>query len=368
MHNCCVLNVKSYVNGYLEPWAKVATVLLWTLLAAACGNGDYQDAGRYTDYLERLANQLGDLPRSEEPALQSFPTQRELSLTIERQVIDVAEFARVHTCDLGDLVAERNSPMGRVAGPVALLVQDQRWLRLGPACVRQGQDWLADVLVAKRANLPQRFWNAVLAGDEFARLMSSAQRRGGTNSAAATDLLAPDRALRDLLDQHQALASLTLNDSVLNGILKTLAQGQSIGGMRQRWHSLRLNLGRVARGLNRESQRLCRNNKPTPKAKILRQVFDTYYVNGLQPQFAARYGADQATVQALRQLQQRLEQVAPASFARWYEATLNPENPEAEWQRTQAALRGHALAWQRLWTQCGMPLAPLAPGSSAAQD
>lgn len=347
---------------------KVAGLLLCSVLVGACGSGDYADAGRYANYLERLASQLGDLPNVDEPALQSFPTQRELSLAIERQVIDVAQFARLHACDLGDLVGERNSPLGRVAGPVALLVQDQRWLRLGPACVSQGQDWLVEVLAAKERSLPKRFWNAVLGGDEFNRVMSTAQSLGNSVGGEAGEQQSPARALRDLLDDHQALGALALNESLLNDRLKALAQGESIGGMRQRWRSLRLNLRRAASGLNRESERLCRNNTPTPKAKILRQVFDTQYVNDLQPQFAAHYGADQATVQALRQLQERLAEVAPENFSQWYAVTLDPENPEAEWQRTQVALRDHALAWQRLWTHCGMPLSPLAPDAAAAQD
>lgn len=350
------------------PVCKILWLLVCTALVGACGSGDYADAGRYANYLERLASQLGDLPSVDEPTLQSFPSQRELNLSIERQVIDVAEFARLHACDLGDLVGTRNSPLGRVAGPVALLMQDQRWLRLGPGCVGQGQDWLADVLAAKKRSLPQRFWNAVLAGDEFNRVMSTAQPLGKSIEAEANEQQSPDRALRDLLDHQQALAALTINESLLNDTLKAMAQGQSIGGMRQRWRSLRMSLRRAANGLNRESERLCRNNKPTPKAKILRQVFDNHYVSDLQPQFAAHYGADQATVQALRQLQQRLADVAPESFTQWYATTLDPENLDAEWQRTQAALRGHALAWQRLWTHCGMPLSPLAPEAAAAQD
>lgn len=365
-----MLAVNSFARSFNKTLtvSKTAALLLCAVLVGACGSGDYADAGRYANYLERLASQLGDLPEVVEPSLHSFPTQRELSLAIERQVIDVAEFARLHACDLGDLVGERNSPLGRVAGPVALLVQDQRWLRLGPGCVGQGQDWLADVLAAKERSLPQRFWNAVLAGDEFNRVMSTAQPLGKSDGEGAAELQSPDRALIDLLDHHQALAALTLNESLLNDTLKALAQGESIGGMRQRWRSLRLNLRRAANGLNRESERLCRNNTPTPKAKILRQVFDNHYVSDLQPRFAAHYGTDQATVQALRQLQQRLVGVAPQSFTQWYAATLDPQNLDAEWQATQAVLRGHALAWQRLWTHCGMPLSPLAPKTTAAQD
>ncbi len=365
-----MLTLKSFARSFYKTLtvSKTAGLLLCAVLVGACGSGDYADAGRYGNYLERLANQLGDLPKGDEPALQSYPTQRELTLAIERQVIDVTQFARLHACDLGDLVGERNSPLGRVAGPVALLVQDQRWLRLGPGCVGQGQDWLVEVLAAKESSLPKRFWNAVLAGDEFNRVMSTAQPLGRSDGEEPLEQQSPARALRDLLDDHQALAALTLNESLLNDRLKALAQGESIGGMRQRWRALRLNLRRAAGGLNRESERLCRNNTPTPKAKILRQVFDTQYVNDLQPQFAAHYGADQATVQALRQLQERLAAVAPETFAQWYAVTLDPENPEAEWQRTQAALRDHALAWQRLWTHCGMPLSPLAPGAAAAQD
>lgn len=365
-----MLAVNSFARSFDQAltFSKTTGLLLCAVLVGACGSSDYADAGHYENYLERLATQLGDLPKTDEPSLQSFPTQRELSLAIERQVIDVTEFARLHACDLGDLVGERNSPLGRVAGPVALLVQDQRWLRLGPGCVAQGQDWLTDVLSAKERSLPQRFWNAVLAGDEFGRVMSTAQPLGGSAREEARSQQSPARGLRDLLDHQQALAALTLNESLLNGTLKELAQGESIGGMRQRWRLLRVSLRRAANGLNRESERLCRNNKPTPKAKILRQVFDTHYVNDLQPQFAAHYGADQATVQALRQLQQRLAEVAPEGFTQWYAATLDPQNPEAEWQRTQTALRGHALAWQRLWTRCGMPLSPLAPNAPAAQD
>lgn len=344
-------------------WFVLGSILV--LILGGCGSGQDDAAGRYADYLERLENQLGTLPAGDEAALLSFPRQRELTLQIERQVIDVADFARVHSCDLGDLVGERNSALGRVAGPVALLMQDQRWLRLGPACVGQGQDWLEEILAAKEQSLPQRFWNAVVAGDEFNQLMSAAR---GLGDDPDVTLQPADVALRDLLDHHQALASLTLNDRLLNASLQSLSQGESIGSMRQRWRSLRLNLGRVSRGLNRESEQVCRNGKPTPKAKILRQVFDKQYVDILQPEFARHYGADQATVRALHQLTQRLQPQAPEVFTHWYQQTLNPENPQAEWQRTQATLRGHALAWQKLWTHCGMPLAPLAPGAAPAQD
>jgi len=304
------------------------------------------------EYVARLANLLGELPSYTEPSLPPLPSARQLTLGIETQTITAIEFARLHQCDLGDLVGQRNSVLGRVAGASARLAEDLIWLTRSPACIAAGATWLQPLMKLKRKQLPLLYWNAVFASPEFSSFAFA--NRAVVNLQA--QLAGPDTVLLDLLDQQRGLQDLSLDVSVLNTALQRLTQGQTLGIMRQQWRNTRLSLIQAAKGLEELGHKVCRNGAPTPKARYLKRVFEQYYRDQLQPALARPYAVQQRTINALQRLLDANEIVAPASYRRWHDQVLSVSNNASEWRRTQLSLQRHANAWQRLFASCALPL------------
>ncbi len=383
MPNCCAWSARCYVSFKLggsfglargrttghRLYLPLGPLLALILCFQSCTDSSSPTVAIHaleTQYLKRLGNVLElalSVGRAQNTALVPFPRRRALKLPVTPLSIDVAQFAQLHGCDLGDLAASRSSSLGRVAGPVELLAQDQRWVQQAPSCAATGVPWLSDVVAAKRANLPLRFWNAVVAGAELSHAMSLA----GSTAADTVLPVYPDQALRGLADNWVQLSQASLATSVLNSNLQQLANSYPFGAQRLRWLQQRNTLAQAAHGLTQGAAKICRNNQPTPKAKILRRVFNRFYREGIQPELARRYSAEQQSLAALARLLNELRGALELSdvdkqpvveFTRWYRLTLDTGSAESEWRQTQLAVREHAAAWQSLWQQCGMPLAP----------
>lgn len=306
------------------------------------------------DYLARVARVVGAAAETPEPEpLVRYPDRRTLTVAIPQRTIDVAEFIELHGCDMGALVGFRNSPLGRLQSPSQRLGYEAAWLAAVDGCGADADAWLSELRDAKHTVLPALFWNATFAADEMRTALGLAARPAGNDFA---DLL------RGLNDRLTALDSGEFDLDGFERLLGTLRAGSWAGPARRDWSRWRGYLDAVAEVLDAAAPRICLNRQPTPRSRLLNNVFVLFYVEVIQPELAVGMREHEAWIAELQRLSERLEAVQPDAWRAWFDAVLAPEQPASEWRRTQVSVLNHARAWQEIFAHCGIE-----PGAAVGQ-
>jgi hypothetical protein len=332
---------------------RVGAALLACAWLAGCGvSGDPADGSAY---LDRVGGALGqDLVPAPEPQGPAWPLRRELLVAIPRIEIDAGEFIDLHGCDMGALVGFRNSPLGRTQSASQRLGYEATWLAAVRRCGDAAPDWLRELVARKDAQLPALFWNALFAGDEL-RVAAGASR-----PESPADLAQLLRALRD---HRQAIGRGDFDVAGFETTLAGLGSASWIGHARRDWTGWRTRLDAVRAALDANRATICRNGRPTPRSRILANVFARFYIGGLQPRLAERMQAHEAWVRELAGFATELEEVATPAFRDWFTHVVDPATASSEWRRTRHSVVEHANAWQRLFDACGLD-----PRSAVGQD
>jgi hypothetical protein len=309
----------------------------------------------FRDYLTRVSRVVGtDAQPASAAALPRYPERRALTLPIPERTIDVLTFFELHGCDMGGLVGYRNSPLGRLQSPSQRLGYEAAWLAAADACGAGAEAWMVGLGTDKRLALPALFWNATFAADEMRVALGLAA------PPAPGDLA---NLLRDLNDLLSGLDAGAFDLAALEQVLGALRQGSWAGPARRDWAMWRSHLDAVATLLDQAAPRICLNGRPTPRSRLLYNVFLGFYVDRIQPELALRMRVQEAWIAELERLGARLDEVQPAPYRAWFAAVLAPGQPGSEWQRTRDAVLHHAQAWQRLFAHCGIE-----PGAGVGQD
>ena len=314
---------------------KLPIYLVIGFLSASCTS---PESDRFA-YVERVASVLGTDAVTTQVALTPTPSERSLRLEIAEHKINPLQFADLHRCDMGDLVGERNSGLGRFAPASQRMGYEIRWLCRARGCELE---WLEELAGAKRTSLPKLYWNATIAGPEFSSLL---RQDGGDVDLSMLVLL--ELSMPEDCDFQQVEFEQTLNQVQRSGGIK---------GRRAEWALFRealTNVTSVLQGLNRP---LCLNDGPTAKAERLFAVFRRYYVEDLQPKMSAALRKDREWVEALHDFDRSFGDVAPEVWSTFYSRTLNPESDHSEWQATHQAIVTHSQAWQHIFHQCGVDI------------
>ncbi|NVK41323.1 MAG: DUF3080 domain-containing protein [Oceanospirillaceae bacterium] len=325
------------------------------------------------NYATRVARTLDerlDIDLETRGQLPLFPPRRERlqPLTDLRQ--GLIEVLALRHCDLLHLIAERNSSLGKVMAPSQQLVYEVRFLDRLRSCrnrLYSSQDSDPELLAqvnaiytVKQRELPRTLWNALYASDEMELNFSRGdpplplEADSGVppaiaaleQLASATELLSrprwqPPELLTHIEDPYEMLNRDRFGSHWLKSLL-----------------FLTETLNATADVLERREQRypLCPQQRPTPDAKILLNVFTKFYAGEVQP-YLARVHRDG---ERWRRLHDKLIHDLPATTAMrdYWEQVLSEQNPESVWRRYVDARDRHTHAWQTVLRRCG-----LMPGS-----
>ena len=330
-----------------QPFVFLLPVFFWL---AACSppesNGDR--------YLQRLSEAL-DRPFITAPTeLLPYPPRRNLLRPVAPLNISVAEFARLHACDMGGLVGARNGSLARLALDSQRLLYELTWLQAARDCIEQGQEWLTPLLEQKTTSLPDLFWNATFASAEMSQAMGQSAAAGSHSSQADEHF----RMLADLIDSglQQHLQPL---ENHLENTLRQLTLTSRIGERRRYWSTLRAQLQAASDALTGREPAVCLSGLPNNRSRRLLAVFQRYYIGLWQVEFSRLLSADERWLTALARSLDLLQRATPIEFSSWYNTTLNSREMNSDWHRTRQAVADHVKAWQGLFKQCGIDVATL---------
>lgn len=343
--------------------------LLSLLALVACQPAD-DGLALQADYLQRLNNavegeEVGEFDRAQLLRYR-MPARRERLLEIPEVRIGLLDLLLdVRRCPtLQQQIGQRNSSLGKQLLPSSRLGYEGDLLRALDECrnaLQQAQDQelharLGALAMAKRAQLPAVFWNALNGSREverYLRFADLALPATPKEDDAALAALAQLATLGNALPQALPPPAVQL-DPLFFALHSSAQGGQLITSLASLSHTL----NQASRMLDsRQGRRpVCPQGQTTPRGRILQNIFVKYYAGALQPYLAQVHQRGQGWSDSLRQLS-----AAPQIPAATQAYLLSLGGPEQSlWADFQAATRRHVSAWQDTLKSCG--LAPGQPG------
>lgn len=349
----------------------VLALLILCVVIGGCAPADSPTA-RFDDYLTRLARTLNrDLAPAITPTYRGYPQRRTLRQHVDTPRTGWIGLFELHRCGLVNLIAQRNSVLGRVAPPHTRLAYESRLLARLRACrVRQSvageadADFMSrlDALIArKQSGLGATLWNQSFATTSMAHLFSVAGDDAGLEPTLAGQ--ASRRALAQLTGALRAIQhGQEVSAQTLAPAYETLDKSEYGGALQIAAVEAATALERARATLQTrlDARPICFNGRPSRRGRILRTILLDIYGQRVQPYLADLVRAGRlwrATVDGLIAAQD----ITPMSaFVDYRAETLAADT--GVWARLDHAIAEHTDLWQSAMRQCD-----LMPGNAGRQ-
>ena len=322
--------------------------------------GSCDDSGEGAEILQDYAHEIHKISGVEGETfasrLQPYPARRKISLKTRDLRTDFLDFFSMDRCNLQELIAEKNSAMGRVMPGSRLLHWENLFLINLKKCISEleqepnsDQEFLSEmdsIRAIKEGNLPLVYWNATFGSPEFQKFFSLA---GGTLPAGIKR-----DALNPVYDAFSYLATLhpvtgknneAIDIVLLEKHLYQLQKDRTGGNLLHSLEQFIFYMECVSEQLDiiraRDSDILTLQQR-----NRLKQVFQENYRWQVQPYLAGVHQIGDRLFREIEGLYQQQTVDIPDSFNGYYQHQLSRENPAGVWQRFEAAIRQHNEAWQ----------------------
>lgn len=338
----------------------VRTLWMLALLATSgCAPADPASA-MLAAYEQRVARVLDTSPRQRPLSdLSPWPRVRERTLAVPPQRTGLGGFLSLHRCDLGSLIGERSSQLGRVMSAPARLNYEHRFLVVAEHCLDQLardpdraalREQLEAIVEEKRRSLPAWAWNATLGGEALAAahsldvvpMLPEEALQAGRSEIAALYVLAA---------RLPKLGQPGLDLADWGDPFEMLSRSNLPGRLRRSTQVLTHHLNAVAALLEaRQAERpLCPQGGATRDAGILWNIFRGYHAEEVQPYLVAVDRVRREWLAALGALRAAQQVVPPAQFD---ETVFDPSG--GLWPDLDQARERHVAAWRVVLSSCGL--------------
>ncbi len=332
----------------------LVTLLLLIMLAACSFQPELSDdIDAYAERLSRVTET--DLIFSSTVTTLGYPAENQLTWPLQTFEISLTEFYSLQSCELGTLVAERNTTLGKQQDQAASFVYEVSLLNALNDCIasldeeenalaeklRDWQHQKRQQLKKVWGNLVQTIRESKLAFSQSTELLST--EREDDDSAGVT-------ALAYLVGLS---AETDVNLSELNQQLKILEASRLPAKV---WRTQALLTARLTDLTTALKQTLsdvpCENGRASEQAEILRNVFYLFFIEKIQP-VGSRLNHFQYQLAPVFERLLASPYVQPA-FKQYIEAR------NSDFQDYQTAMSEHVKLWQSFLGRCN--LSPQKPG------
>ncbi|WP_243711912.1 MULTISPECIES: DUF3080 family protein [Marinomonas] len=322
------------------------------LLLTGC-TSRYQPESLLMDYVKDLSRskyiQLV-VPDFVSPSLYPPLHQRQQALT--KFDVSILDFLSLQQCDVGFLVGEKNSVLGKVMPASQRFLYEINIIRAIESC-HIGNVQLAEKLNAiakiKRQELPVAFTNAVFNGAEGKDFFSLSNGfLPLKNDLTHYQVLLA--SLRDINALGANLSSLPkLEGKAFEEDLKALSDSEYAGQLIYSLAQLSRFLSVVSEAIEDLPEGVC-----GPPVTFLKQQFERHYIKIIQP-YMAKINATAYQILPLIRQAAVYGQPLPKALDQ-YLSMLSLDQKEGLWGRYQRASQRHAQAWSRLFNRCDIAL------------
>ncbi len=321
-------------------------IILSSLFIFGCDWSKSEVDDKFSTYLNRIANVQGsDALAFNDNINITLPTKRELTFNIPTVTIGLLDSYELRKCDLFNLIAERNSVLGKVQDQfrnfdyqVQLIYGIDNCL-LNKNISSALKEQLTQLLETKINQLPLHFSNLIYTSEAMRSQLTAYQWVTNDNASISSELL---QAFNQIDAAFQIREQVSSTDR-LNSVVphqEVLEKDPKIG-------ELSYSMLNASRKLNVISQQLllhdgailCGQYRDTTKFKYLRNVFQQQFIDDIQPYLAK---IDSAYM--------RLEPML--SFTQATHPDFNYPIQQHHSQFRQA-IKDHVGYWKTLFQRCG---------------
>ncbi|MCB5359211.1 DUF3080 domain-containing protein [Vibrio lentus] len=316
-----------------------STLLCLTMVLTGCFNDSPQNY--FDDYQTKIANVQDADEIQEDWELESLPRKRELFIEVPSLSIGLIDSYQLRQCGLFNLIAERNSVLGKVADEfrnydyqVALLEGVGHCLsnnELEPEIV----ELLREIEQQKLAQFPLHQWNLIYASEAM-----QSQMRGSQWLRA--DIGDQVRQTSDALEHINQALNTPLVSGKATEVQEVLEKSSTLGDLYYSLSRASVELDTITKQLTTfDANIICGEQRDTTKFRYLNNVFEQQYIGKVQPYMA--------------QLDGYYQQLAP-------QLVMFDAQPELHsyyfpiqdaHQAFRSSTRRHVDYWQQLFKRCG---------------
>lgn len=261
---------------------------------------------------------------------------------------------------LQQLIAERNSSLGKVMAQSTLLGFEGELLRAidqclaviadDPARASLAED-LSRIASIKREHLHRRFWNALGGSEAFTQSVRFDAQPLPLSEASLSNH-APIEAVEELATIGRSLPEvLPPARGETEPLFAILARDQRSGQLIHTLARLTHTLNQTTAMLRaRPANYLCPLGKPTERARVLLTVFTLFYAGEVQPLMAQAQRLGEPWQAALSELRQ--VPGAPPAMDEYLAQLVHPD--DGLWAGYKRSVAEHTEAWQEVLGACHM--------------
>ncbi|WP_286294078.1 DUF3080 domain-containing protein [Vibrio apostichopi] len=316
-----------------------STLLCLTMVLTGCFDDSPQNY--FDDYQTKIANVQDADEIQEDWEFESLPRKRELFIEVPSLSIGLIDSYQLRQCGLFNLIAERNSVLGKVADEfrnydyqVALLEGVGQCLsnnELDPEIV----ELLKEIEQQKLAQFPLHQWNLIYASEAM-----QSQMRGSQWLRA--DIGEQVRQTSDALE----LINRALNTPLVSGktteVQEGLEKSSTLGDLYYSLSHASVELDIITKQLTTfDANIICGKQRDTTKFRYLNNVFEQQYIGKVQPYMAQLDGYYQ-------QLDPQLAMFDAKPELHSYYFPIQDAH-----QAFRSSTRRHVDYWQQLFKRCG---------------
>lgn len=268
-----------------------------------------------------------------------LPRKRDLYVDVPSVSIGLLDSYQLRQCGLFNLIAEKNSVLGKVADEFRNYDYQTALLDGLSRCISSNaleQDLvlkLAAIQQQKQSQFEMHHWNLIFASDAMQKQLSG------------TQWLEPNLG-QTVVEINQALATLNLaSDNVSNQVIdvqEVLEKKLIVGNLSYSLSMATSKLNQVTRQLSEYDHRIiCATNRDSTKFKYLNNVFEQQFVGKVQPYMAKVDGYYQT-------LSSNLTIFNPQPNIHNYVYPIASNH-----NAFRQAIRRHVDYWQQLFKRCG---------------
>lgn len=374
------------INKALQTPVWLRHLSKWLCLAVFLAGCDRQSAdAQFETYQDRLANVLDISPQAPDDfSFPPFPPTRDLTLPVEDIRINLLDAYELRKCGLFNLIAERNSILGKVQDKTRQLRYELLFLNGLQHCLTvlpkdaELYNTLKDYQEQKQRLLPIYLWNMLTTGEEWRQQLTLHHRAfapqklygfyEALNAYTYTQHLAERIKVTPATAQSptQTITQTTSSSAPATTAAATqavsTAQIDRLLSYQEKLHpyhyagQLFYSIEHATHWLNTITSMLteqektipCGENRNQQKATYLNNVFHKHFVTTLQPYLAqldSQYQQIQPYLQSLLQPPRPLDSPAFTQYYQYYLAGT-------QHQAFRDATLSHVAFWQRTFKRC----------------
>ncbi|WP_260258425.1 DUF3080 domain-containing protein [Vibrio intestinalis] len=327
-------------------WKSIIVVITMTLVG--CEFSSHPNEDLFDDYLQRIARVQGqDALLVEKGDAVTIPDKRELYIEIEPLSIGLLDSYQLRNCGLFELIAEKNSIMGKVQDPFRDFDYQNSLIAGLQHCVNNPQvdvelrNQLSIILAKKQQHIASHFANLLFASDAMRNQFAPNGWIDQRQQAFPNQLITAFDVLLQTARSFNQPYSLDASFHPITVHQETLDKAPMLGKL---WYSLTMStayLNTVTRQLNfYDSRVVCKVNRDKKQFRYLNNVFNRTYVTEVQPYLA---NLDKLYIQ-IEPLAKLLQTAHPD-----YQYPLVSAH-----QAFRKATLDHVQYWQSLFKRCGV--------------